>query len=467
LKIRNAGAGVIRGKIKVYAPWGLDQKPEFELREGDEPLQVRVIFAPANAGEISGRLEFESGPKPYRVDLRGEGVYRFQAVDRLGIDEKTRAGILDILNLDSRELILHVRAPSPVLSDEKITVPANGSAQLQLALKNEIYTQEFVDLAIADGPAIRSVRVDLPASPVKLEWESAPVYDAGQVPWRNVPERTIALKNAGATNATVRLVLDEGGLRLPPSQGDLFEIPAGEKAAVKVIWNLPEVPGAAHAKITAMQGDFATELRLQALVEPASVVPEPVVNEIFFTPTSQPATLEPAKKKLSDAEKNELLLRTPTEPKFRLVPENGAATAIFTWSYRGPKPAKFQLERKVVERRGVNPGKVFEKRIELPEQLPASPIVVKWLPVPDSEAQIECVDGTLWQGRVPGLQSGANEVRIALRAPSDGKRMDYFSYTILVGKPPAPAWLNWVAAVLGLGCLVYLLAKKILKKPSD
>ena len=339
---------------------------------------------------------------------------------------------------------------------------------MELAVKDEVYTQKFVDLRIADGPTLCSVRVDLPPSPVRLEWESAPLLEVGLVPMRNVPERSIGLKNAGATKATVRLVVGDGGLRLSPSQAESFEIPAGESAEVKVIWSLPEAPGEVRAKIAAMQGNFATKLDLSAIVETPSIVPAPVVNEKKSAPAPSPQPRESVKKtKLSDAEKKELLLRTPADPKYRLVPENGAATAIFAWNYRGPKPAKFHLERKVVERKSVDPGKIFEKRVEVPEQLPASPFVVRWIRVPDSEAKIECLDGTLWQGRVPDLQSGYNEVRIVLRAPPDGKRTDEFTYTIQVGKLPEPVWFIWSLATIGLVCLVYLLGKKILKKPVE
>ena len=115
----------------------------------------------------------------------------------------------------------------------------------------------------------------------------------------------------------------------------------------------------------------------------------------------------------------------------------------------GPKPARFQLERKVLTRQGVDPGKVFEKRLELPEQLPSSPVVVQWAPVDDSLASIECIDGTAWQGRVPGLQSGFNHVRISSTSP-DGKRIDYADFVIEVGRPPRPPWMNWALAGLML-----------------
>jgi hypothetical protein len=460
LKIHNAGAGVIRGQVKVYAPWALAQDPSFELREGGQPFEIRVIFAPATPGEISGRLELESDSNPYLIDLRGEGVYRFQAAERVLIDEKTRVGFLDILNLDSKDLVLFLQAPKPLLTAEKIIVPAKGSARLKIALINEIYTQEFVQLAIADGPAIFSTRVDLPPSPVKLEWESAPVYDVGSVPWRNVPECSINLKNAGAANAIVRLVLCDAGLRLPPSQTDSFEIPAGEKATVKVLWSLPESPGEAKTKIAAVQGGFATELGLVAQVLPASAAPSPVVNDKKSPPPSTPAPREQAFRVLSKAEQKEFQLRMPADISYRLVAEDGAAIAIVSWNYRGPKPVKFHLERKVMERASLDPGKVFEKRLEVPQQLPSEPFVEKWRRIGDSQAAIECVDGTAWQGHVPDLTSGFHAIRLVVLTDGDNQ-ISIKEFPVEVGVLPRPEWINWMLAGLFLMAL-YMLRTRIL-----
>ena len=467
LVIRNGGGGVLEGNAQIGEPWSLTGNENFQLEAG-AARKLQVCFSPVGPGEFRGLLEFQGGSKPYRrVELRGKGVYRFQLPERIELQGKPNADFLQITNLTSEDLALQIVAPNPLICGSSLLIPAGGSEKLKLEIKRGSYSEKTVDLEIADGVAIRRVRVDLPPSPAVLEWEKAPLLDVGRFPIRNVPELQVALKNAWPTNATVRLESREGGIRLAPSQAPEFELREGETALVKIVWNLPEALGEARAKIAAVQGEFATELDLLALVEPASLDPAPVVNGKKTAPVPSPQPRESAKKKLSDAEKKELLLRTPAELKYRLVPENGAATAIITWNYRGPKPAKFHFERKVVERKSVDQGKVFEKRLELPEQLPAAPVVVKWLPVPDSEAKIECVDGTLWQARVPGLQSGYNEVRIVLRGPPDGKRIDDFSYTIAVGKLPEPAWLNWAMAALGLFCLLYLLGKKILKKPAE
>jgi len=455
LKIRNAGGGILRGKVQVGAPWSVTESPEFEL-EGGESRQFIVDFAPLDDGVVKGRIEFQSGSKPYRsVNLSGKGVYRFQVADQISLDKKTDAQFIEITNLDSSDLTLDVSAPPPLICESKITIPAGGMGKLKLSVQDEIYTQSSVNLAIADGPAIRSVRVDLPPSPVRLEWQDAPVFNAGRFPLRNVPELQIGLTNAGASKAIVRLVPGEGGLRLAPSQAESFEIGEGEKAIVKVLWNLPEKTSEARAKLSALQGEFAAELELIAEVGPPDEKPAPAVNTKKLDPSPTPS---PGKKRanvLSDAEKKELQLRMPADVRYRLVPEDGTATAIVSWNFRGPKPAKFQLERKVVTRQGIDPGKVFEKRLEVPEQLPSSPVVVKWAPVDDSLASIECLDGTAWQGRVPGLQTGYNHLRIASTSP-DGKRIDYSDFVVEVGTPPRPPWMNWVMAGVVLIALYQL-----------
>jgi hypothetical protein len=202
-------------------------------------------------------------------------------------------------------------------------------------------------------------------------------------------------------------------------------------------------------------------LELTAVVVPPEAASEAEDKTQKTSPVSESAPSKTKSKILSEAETRELKLRMPTDILYRLEVENGTATAIVTWNYRGPKPVNFQLERKVVERVALDPGKIFEKRLELPEQLPPSPVIEKWQPIEAKEAAIECIDGTAWQGRVPGLQAGYHDVRITARV-SDGKRIDVVAFVIEVGKLPRPAWMDWALwAVLGSSLL--LLRRRIAK----
>ena len=442
LVIGNGGGGILQGKAQIGEPWSLTGNENFQLEAGTA-RKLQVCFSPVGPGEFRGLLEFQGGSKPTRrVELRGKGVYRFQLPERIELQGKSSADFLQITNLASEDLALQIVAPNPLISASSLLIPAGGSEKLKLEIKSGSYSEKTVDLEIADGMAIRRVRVDLPPSPAVLEWENAPLLDVGRIPIRHVPELQVAVKNAWPTNATVRLEPREGGIRLAPSQDAEFELREGETTPVKIVWNLPEELGEARARLTAWNGGLATDLELIAVVVPPEAAPEAEDKPEKTSPVSESAPSKTKSKILSEAEAKELKLRTPTDILYRLEVENGTATAVVTWNYRGPKPVNFQLERKVVERVTLDPGKVFEKRLELPEQLPPSPVIEKWQPIEAKEAAIECIDGSAWKGRVPGLQAGYHDVRITARV-SDGKRIDGAAFVVEVGKLPRPAWMDW------------------------
>jgi len=461
LVIRNGGGGILQGKAQIGEPWSLTGEKNFELEAG-AARKLQVCFSPVGPGEFRGLLEFRGGSKPTRrVELRGKGVYRFELPERVELQGKPSADFLEITNLASEDLALQIVAPNPLIGASSLLIPAGGLEKLKLEIKSGSYSEKTVDLEIADGVAIRRVRVDLPPSPAVLEWENAPLLDVGRIPIRHVPELQVAVKNAWPTNATVRIEPREGGIRLAPSQASEFELREGETALVKIVWNLPEELGEARARLSAWNGGLATDLELSAVVVPPEAAPEAEDKPQKTSPVSESEPSKTKSKILSEAEAKELKLRTPTDILYRLEVENGAATAVVTWNYRGPKPVNFQLERKVVERVTLDPGKVFEKRLELPEQLPPSPVIEKWQPLDQKEAPIECIDGTAWRGRVTGLQAGFHDVRIAVRS-SDGKRIDYAAFVVEVGKLPRSAWMDWALWAV-LGSSLFLLRRTIAK----
>jgi hypothetical protein len=468
LLIRNGGGGILQGKAQIGEPWSLTGNEKFQLEAG-AARKLQVCFSPVGPGEFRGLLEFQGGSKPYRrVELIGKGVYRFELPERIELQGKTSADFLQITNLTSEDLALQIVAPNPLIGASSLLIPAGGSEKLKLEIKSGSYSEKTVDLEIADGMAIRRVRVDLPPSPAVLEWENAPLWDVGRIPFRHVRELTVDIKNAWPTHATVRIEPREGGIRLAPSQPSEFELREGETTPVKIVWNLPEELGEARARLSAWNGGLATDLELIAVVVPPEAAPVGEDKPEKTSPASESKPSKTTPKILSEAEAKELELRMPTDEFYRLEAENGAATAIVTWNYRGPKPVNFQLERKVVERARVDSGKVFEKRLEVPEQLPPSPVIVKWQPVNENEAAIKSLDGTKWQGRVPGLTPGYHALRISVRAPPDSSRIVYdLPITVFVGTIPPPPWMYWSLGVFVLLCLAYLLRRKFFLSPPE
>jgi hypothetical protein len=469
LVIQNGGGGVLEGKAHIGDPWSLTGNKNFQLEAG-VARKLQVCFSPVGPGEFRGLLEFQGGSKPYRrVELRGKGVYRFQVEERLTIENQTDGGWIEIANLDSEDLTLEVEAPKPLVCEPKIVIPAGGSKKLKVGLQDGIYTENSVNLVLEDGAVLRTVRVDLPPPPVRLEWHSAPRFDMGSFPLRSRPELPIGLTNSGVRNATVRIVADPS-LSLAPSQTDSFEIQAGKTATVKAVWSLPEELGEARATISALQDGIATDLELIAQVvsehppppevktkNPSPVSPPPVINSRLKSMGESVAGAKFERKEISGKlNKNPPAFSDLTT---QVLQENGVATAILSWKYQGPKPVKFRIERKSVERASLDPGKVFEKRLEVPDQLPVTPVTEKWTPVEESTSNLRCLDGTAWEARLPGLPTGWSALRIVMIMP-DTEPWATRPIPIEVGTLPRPPWMNWAMAGLVLFGL-YVLRQKI------
>lgn len=456
LKIRNEGGGRLSGHAVVGEPWSAAGSAEFELTD-EQPRDFGVVFSPAGPGKFEGLIEFQTGSNPLPVvKLSGEGVYRFQVAERFTIEKQTDGGWLEIVNLGSEELPLGVAAPKPLVCDQKIVIPAGESAQLKVGVQDGIYTENSVNLSLEDGPAVRTVRVDLPPPPVRLEWENAPQFQAGSFPLRSRPELPIGLTNAGVRNATVRIVTrKEDGLEFP--QADSFEIQPGETATVKALWNLPEKIGEARAVITAWQDGFATDLELIAQVEPERSAILPGVKTKINGPASPASAANSRLKSMSESMSGAQFKRKEmsggtikdssglSDLSAQVVLENGIASAILTWKYKGPKPVKFRIERMVVERVSLASGQVFQKRLEVPDQLPATPVTEKWIPIEESTSNLRCLDGTAWEARLPGLPTGWSAVRLVMTMP-DTDPWATRPIPLEVGTLPRPPWMNWAMA---------------------
>ena len=463
LKLRNTGGGIITGTAEISPAWALDGDPAFSLGEGAF-RDFSVTFAPSAPETQNGRIVFHTGqqPEPF-VLLHGEGTYRFLAPPQVSIsrDGENASGVLRLESQSKKTLELRLEAASPVLVPSEVRLQPGAMVEIPLGLEKKNYTESRVALTVSDGAAVREVRVNLPPPPAVLEWKEGAVLDIGGIPFRNVPEIEIGLHNAGASVAFVSLADGVGGLVLAPSQPQSFELAPGATALVRTVWKLPETPGEAEARITALEGGLAHPLKLLAQVEPPPSKP---------APAPQPATTNAAPKPtpsssrgiLSKAESEDLKRRMPADISTRLVPEGGAATVIVTWKYRGPQPARFQLESRMAVREVIDPGKVFEKRLTVPEELPPAPVLAKWLPV--EAAAIQQLDSETWQGRVPGLPGGYHPIRIGVRSPPNGKRIDYVEFPVFIGDLPSPAWMNWAWSSLGLICIFYLLRRKLTRK---
>ncbi len=460
LRVRNGGGGILRGSLETGAPWSIDGPAEFELAEG-EARDIRVVFSPDGPGERQGRLDVVAGRDRQPVTLRGEGVYRFAAPERVFFEKNGTENILEIplTNLTDRELPLSIDLPKPLLGESSLALPANSAAVLRLELEKRHYTEKAVEISLADGPAVKTLRVILPAPPALLEWTSANgTVDLGEIPAGGVPRPGLQIHNRGATHATVSLLPKEGGLELAENQPRTFELPPGKSAEVSTVWRLPKDRGAVESSIVASHGGLDHPLRLAATI----VVPPPP-GESTPRPAANPAPSPTPLDLLTEAERRELERRRPRDVRYRLVAHGSSATAIVKWNYSGPEPALFWLEFKSTRRPSTNLASAFEDRLKIPvpEELPKPEAGGEWVRAASAEYPVQRIGNGTWQGAVEGLKPGYHQVRLVSRVPANGKRLDYQSFAVHVGTLPASPYGTWIAAALGILCLLYLLRKKL------
>jgi hypothetical protein len=459
LVLRNSGGGALEGTIKVTAPWIIDGPATFQLAESGA-LPLRVTFQPDGPSLRKGRLSVSAGGLQQSAILTGEGIYRFDAPGRISFGKTADSDQLDLplSNTTDAPLRLAISAPPPLVCKSEITLPPRGSTVLPLALEKRHYTEKSVDLALADGAAVRTLRVDLPPPPALLQWDAPEgAIDLGDIAPRHIPRPEFQLANRGSTAAIVEL-RGGGGLVPDPEQPQTFELAPGAEATVKTVWRLADGTGPVSGSIIASHGGMDHILRVAARIVEAE--PREKKNPEPLSEAAAASTPEPIRI-LGESEQAELLKRLPSNIAYRLVPAGRRATAIVSWNYSGPEPVRFSLEKKVVKLAPADFGGAFDKRLQVPEELPQPASNIRWVAAAEKNTSPASLGNGTWEATATGLTPGYHQLRIATRTPPDGNRTDYSTFTVRVDPiPPHPAW-KWLAALLGASCLIYLLRKKI------
>jgi hypothetical protein len=74
VRIKNAGGGLLQGRLKLSAPWRLGGAVDLTLAEG-ESQKILITFEPFSTDTQRGSLTFESATKPFpEISLQGVGV---------------------------------------------------------------------------------------------------------------------------------------------------------------------------------------------------------------------------------------------------------------------------------------------------------------------------------------------------------------------------------------------------------
>jgi len=464
VRIKNAGGGQLKGRLKAPPPWKLSGIADLTLAEG-QSKEILITFEPLSTDTHRGSLGFESGTKPFpEIILEGVGESRFEAPESASFEQRVGAKELriPIKNLTAAPLPISVQFPQPLEAPDSIQLPPNSSVELVLILPPLPFAEKSVLVSLGDGASIRDIRIQLPPPPSRLEWEIDGKKQFGVV----TPGRTVLLDaklhNTGSrqTRALIRTV--GNGFALAPGQQDAFDIAPGGHVILRAEWKFSEKLGASCATLVAeTEGLPPVETSWEADVQLPSAVPtsSPTLGTLP-TPTPTPPDI---------ISKEALRKRMPRDFSYRLEPElhwtafsptRRTATAILSWSYEGLEPVEFIIQREVQQRKGFFDKNPFERTLPTPEDLPPQSLDPVWTPLDPSVAQIQKLPDGRWQARIQALSPGYHKIRVIAKTPNT-THMDGIEFNILVGDIPLPQPLPWALPALLALCAIYLLRKKI------
>ena len=459
IHIKNAGGGLLRGQLKVSAPWSLASPGEISLSEG-ERKKILVTFEPLSTDTQRGSLAFESGTKPFpEIALQGVGESRFEAPEKATFEQLVGVKELRIpvKNRTAEPLPISIVCQAPLIAPDSITLAPQSSGELVLTLPGRPFAEKNAVVTLGDGATTRDIRIQLPPPPSRLEWQITGENQLGVKSPERVEQLTAKLLNSGSTTASVVLRTEGGAFSLAPGQPDNLTIAVGESVTVNATWKLPDTPGPAEAKLIAESTglppvEAAWEADVQQPVAGPTPTPSPTPNP-GATPTHEPIVC-------ALGESAEILKSLPKGISYQLEPHWNSFTAILTWQYSGPEPVEFFIVRPEVRRKNLLDKNPFEKVIPLPTSVPTPVPKILWVPIDPKKANITKLPDGCWQGRIPGLTPGYHAIGIISKVAGE-EREGFVEFPVSIGKIPRPAFVSWSMFAIVLLCAGYLLRKKI------
>lgn len=465
VSIKNAGGGLLQGRLKMSAPWSFAAPADLTLAEG-ETKKILITFEPVSIDTQRGSLVFESGTKPFpEIALQGVGESRFEVPEKAAFEQRVGANELRIpvKNRTAEPLSISIHCPPPLEAPDSITLPPESSGELALKLPARPFAEKSVLVTVSDEAANHDIRVDLPPPPSRLEWEIVGKNQLGIT----TPGRTVSmaanLRNTGScpARAVIRTAGD-GELSLAQGQPVNLAIAAGESLTVNATWKFPDTPGLAEAVLVAettglppLRASWQADVQLPSAAPAPSPSPAP-------NPGASPSPTPP--KVLTKEEQQALRKRMPRDFSYRLEPDlhwtaffpsRRTVTAIVSWSYEGPELVEFIIQRELQERKGF-----FDVRVQVPSDLPPQSSQPVWTDLNPSTAKIQKLPDGRWQARIPALSPGFHKIRVIAKTPNT-TRMDGSEFNIRVGDIPLPQPLPWTLPGFLALCTTYLLRKKI------
>jgi len=469
VRIRNAGGGQLQGRLKVGEPWRIVEPVDLKLAEG-ESKKILISFEPNSTDTQQGNLVFESGTKPFpKITLQGVGESRFELSEVAAFPQFVGANELRIpvKNRTAEPLPISIVCQPPIEAFDSITLAPESSGELVLTLAARHFAEKSALVALGDGATTREIRIQLPPAPSQLKWEIVGKNQLGLKSAGRVEQLTAKLLNTGSATASVVLRTEGGAFSLASGQPVNLAIAAGESVTVNATWKLPDTPGLAEVVLVAETAGLpplqtSWEADIQRPLTTLAATPTPTPNP-EAAPTPTPPTV------LTEEEKKSLRKRMPRDFSYRLEPElhwaaffpnRRTAVATVFWSYEGPEPVEFIIQRELNERKGFFDKNPFDRILPTPDDLAPQSLQPVWSTLNLADAKIQKLPDGRWQAQVPGLLPSYHKIRIIAKQP-DATRMDGADFSLLVSDIPLPQPLPWTLPAFLAFCATYLFRKKI------
>lgn len=470
VRIMNSGGGLLQGRLKVGAPWTLGGSAELTLAEG-ETKKILITFEPVSNDTQRASLIFESGTKPFpEISLQGVGESRFKVPEKAAFEQRIGANELrvPVRNRTAAPLSISIQCQPPLEALPSIKLPPESTGELVLNLPARPFAEKTALVTLGDDASTRDIRIHLPPPPSRLEWELVGKNDLGEVTPGRMVLLTANLHNTGSATARAGVQPVGDGFTLAHGQQNEFNIAPGDHVPVRAEWKFSEKPGAVRASLTAAsEGLPPLQVAWEADVQPPALIPQASPTPMPGPGPGPGAKPSPTPPKILTKEEQEALRKCmPRGFSYRLEPElhwtaffptRRTAVAIVSWSYGGPEPVEFIIEREVNERKGFLDKNPFDRTLPTPDDLPPQSLGSVLKPV---EARIQKLPDARWQVVIPHLPPGYHKIRVMAKQP-DFPRMDGADFSLLVGEIPLPEPLPWTLPALLALCATYLLRKKI------
>ncbi|MGA7215899.1 MAG: hypothetical protein WBX20_16980 [Terrimicrobiaceae bacterium] len=236
ITLRNSGGGILRGQISAPPPWQMLGATEYLLGRRQEK-NVRILCAPDQQGEYTGRLTFSHDPRS-AVDLSASAVSPLEfdparEIELASVDGAAlRSGRVGIRNLTSRDRTVEISVPSEIVPPEQVTIPAGETREIALNTQPAFLGALEGEVSFESEGFRRAIPLRVFALQPVLRIEPPEGLDFGDIEPHKRYKGTLRISNEGGSIARLQattpneilLVPDPNAAVLKPAETRIFEV---------------------------------------------------------------------------------------------------------------------------------------------------------------------------------------------------------------------------------------------------